>query len=239
MKRSRRRSSGTRQALAIHESIYELSSVSPVDSSATGSASTAASSLVGRLGGGRGPCAGRGLLVTALLRLVRGLEPGDASAGRFDLLDRALREGVCRDRQLHVEVAVAEDFHVAVEVADEAGLLQQLGRDVGARVEPSEVADVQRPDARPERADRHRVLRGRAALLAHAHVGRHLAALEAGAHGVRARPRLLALDPAAGVAALARAHAAADALARLARLRGLEIGEIQVAGHRYRSTFTR
>ena len=57
---------------------------------------------------------------------------------------------------------------------------------------------------RPERADRHRVLRRRAALLAEPHVDRHLAALEAGAHLVRARAGLLALDAAAGVAALAR-----------------------------------
>src|SRR4029077_6835114 len=69
------------------------------------------------------------------------------------------------------------------------------------------------------------------AQLGGAHVQRHLAALEAGTGRVRARAGLLALDPAAGVAALARAHAAADALAVLARLRGLQVREIQVTGH--------
>ena len=45
---------------------------------------------------------------------------------------------------------------------------------------------------------------------------------------------LLALDPAAGVAAVARAHAAADALARLARLRRLQRVEVELVGHRQR-----
>src|SRR5690349_19053742 len=53
----------------------------------------------------------------------------------------------------------------------------------------------------------------RAAQLAEPHVQGHLAALEAGAHAVAARPRLLALLPAAGRLAVAGALAAADALA--------------------------
>ena len=164
-----------------------------------------------------------GLLVAALLRLVRRLQPGDAAARGLDLLDRALRERVRGDEELHGEVAVAEDLHVAVQVADQALLLQQLGRDLGAGVEAGEVADVHRPDRRAEGADRHRVLRGRAALLAHAHVRRHLAALEPGAHVVRAGARLLALDPAAGVAALARAEAAADTLAAFCAWAGFRL----------------
>ena len=61
---------------------------------------------------------------------------------------------------------------------------------------------------------------------------------------MRARAGLLALDPAAGVAALAGAQAAADALAVLARLRGLEVGEGELrcllVGHGYASsTLTR
>ena len=43
--------------------------------------------------------------------------------------------------------------------------------------------------------------------------------------------RLLALDPAAGVAAFAGAQAAADALPVLARLRRLEVGEFELVGH--------
>ena len=104
-----------------------------------------------------------------------------------------------------------------------------------------EVADVDGLRGRPERADRHRVLRRLAAQLAEPHVDRHLAALEPGAHLVRARARLLALDAAAGVAALARAEAAADALAVLPRLRGLQGGEVELArpSGSVSSTFTR
>ena len=95
--------------------------------------------------------------------------------------------------------------------------------------EALEIADVDVHRVGAERADRHRVLRRRAAQLADAHVDRHLAALEAGAHLVRARARLLALDAAAGVAALAGAGAAADALAVLPGLGRLEIGEVEFA----------
>src|SRR5262249_28631214 len=63
----------------------------------------------------------------------------------------------------------------------------------------------------------------RPARLAEPHLERHLAALEPGAHHVRARAGLLALDPAAGVPALAGAEPAPDALAVLPRLRGLQV----------------
>ena len=106
---------------------------------------------------------------------------------------------------------------------------ERLGRDLVAGLEAVEVADVHRHGRGAERADRHRVLRRVAAQLADAHVDRHLAALEPGAHLVRARARLLALDPAAGVAALARAGPAADALAVLALLRRLEVREVQLS----------
>ena len=118
--------------------------------------------------------------------------------------------------------------------------LQRLGRHFLARVEAVEVAEVHGLGVRAERADRHRVRRRVTAELGRAHVQRHLAALEAGPHGVRAGARLLALDPATGVATLARAHAAADALAILARLRGLQVREVELTGHYYcSSTFTR
>src|SRR5262249_54168299 len=104
-----------------------------------------------------------------------------------------------------------------------------------------EVAEVHRMGVRPERPDRHRVSRRRAAELADAHVDRHLPALETGAHLVRARARLLALDPARRVAALAGARPAAYALAILPRLGGLEVREVQLLFRHYAfsSTFTR
>src|SRR5262249_47853087 len=110
-------------------------------------------------------------------------------------------------------------------------LLQALRGDLGARLEPSQVTDVDHPAGGAEGADRHRILRGRAPLLAHPHVRRHLPTLEAGSHRMGARARLLTLDSAPRVAALARTEAPADALPRLSRLGGLEVGEVQVTGH--------
>src|SRR5439155_5097217 len=89
--------------------------------------------------------------------------------------------------------------------------------------------DVHALGIRAVRADRHRVLRGRARLLAQPHVDRHLPALEAGAHLVRAAAGLLALDTAARVTPLAGAQAAADALPVLARRRRLQRGEIELS----------
>src|SRR5262249_2479194 len=124
--------------------------------------------------------------------------------------------------------------------ADEARFLEELGRHLGARVEALERRDVDRLRVRAERADRHRVRRRVAAQLARAHVNRHLAALEAGAHVVRARTRLLALDAAARITALAGAEAAADALAVLARLGRLEVRKVELLGrHRYVASSTR
>ena len=97
---------------------------------------------------------------------------------------------------------------------------QRLERHLGARVEARlEVLQVDRLRVRAERLERHRLLHVRAAQLAHPHVDRHLAALEAGAV-LGARARAVALLAAAGGLAGARALAAADALARLAAARG-------------------
>ena len=219
MKRTRRRSSGTRQAFASQENTRLLllggaprlggSSASPRPRRAPRRLRSASSaSAFGEPASLRASAA----------RLRLAAEPGDRAAGRLDLLARGRREAVRRDGQLLRQLAVAEDLDVDARVPDQARPLSSSG--VTSRpVEALEVADVDRTVLRPVRADRHRVLRVRAALLAEAHVDRHLAALEAGAHLVRARARLLALDPAARVAALARAQAAADALAVLARLR--------------------
>src|SRR4029453_3169869 len=123
-------------------------------------------------------------------------------------------EEVRGNRQLFRQLPVTEDLDVEPRVPNQAGFLERLGGDLA--VEALEVANVDRMHAGAEGPDRQRVLRVLAALLAEAHVDRHLAALEPGPHLVRARASLLALDPAAGIAALARAQAAADALAVLA-----------------------
>src|SRR6266511_5461884 len=102
-----------------------------------------------------------------------------------------------------------EHLDVESRVPDQALLDEQLRRHVGPGVEALEVADVDRVRLGAVRAHRHRVLRVRAALLPEAHVDGHLTALEPGAHLVRARTGLLALDPAARVPALARAQATA------------------------------
>src|SRR5439155_19657895 len=84
------------------------------------------------------------------------------------------------------------------------------------------------------RARGHGVVGRRAALLAHAHVDGHLAALEAGAHLVRARARLLSLEAPAGVASLARAEAPAHPLAILTWGSRLQRGEIEPVSHALR-----
>src|SRR5262249_4502504 len=159
------------------------------------------------------------------------------AARALDLVARSLRGGVHRDRELLRELADAEQLHVLADRADQALLLQRLRRDLAAGLEASlEVAEVHRLAVGPARAARHRV-RGRVAAQLHsAHVERHLPALEPRAHRVRARARLLALDPAAGKAPLARAQAAADALAVFARLRGLQVGQVQLTGHYWDSS---
>jgi hypothetical protein len=134
-----------------------------------------------------------------------------------------------RDGQLLRQVSMTEDLDVDARALDQARLLERVRRDLA--FEALEVADVERLHLGSVRTDRHRVLGRRTALLAEAHVDRHLTALEARAHLVRARARLLALDPAAGVAALAGAHAAADALAALARGGRLERCEVQLLRH--------
>src|ERR1039458_10206132 len=95
------------------------------------------------------------------------------------------------------------------------------------------VGDVDRLGVRAERLERHRLLHVRSAQLAHAHVNRHLPALESRtALGARARAR--ALLAAAGGLARARSFAAADTLARAAAagsgLEGVQANALLVVG---------
>jgi len=82
-------------------------------------------------------------------------------------------------------VADAEQLDVLAQRPDQALRLERLGCDLVAAVEAGlEVAQVDRLRVRAERPDRHRVGGRVPAELGRAHVQRHLAALEAGAHGV-------------------------------------------------------
>jgi len=83
--------------------------------------------------------------------------------------------------------ADAEQLHVGARVLDHALLDERLGRHLVAGLEPVEVAEVDGLGGCAERADRHRVLGGRAAQFAEPHVDLRLASLEARRHLVRAR----------------------------------------------------
>src|SRR5439155_21354783 len=109
-------------------------------------------------------------------------------------------------------LAAAEQLHVDARVLDQTLRDERLGRHLVAGVEPVEVADVDGLRVGAERPERHRVLRRGTAQLAEPHVDLGLSALEACRHLVRARARLLALDAAAGVAALSGAEGPPDAL---------------------------
>src|SRR5262249_38920367 len=148
---TRRRSSGTRQALASQERMSALRF-----------------GFVARCLGLCGLWLGRGLLgllglgftdrsgpaLTGLLDL-RLLEEGEGAAGSLDLLAGGRRGGVHGDRELPGELADAEELHVLADRADEALRLQRLGRDLLARLEAVEVAKVHRLGIRAERPDRH------------------------------------------------------------------------------------
>src|SRR3954452_7284704 len=156
------------------------------------------------------------------LRPARGLGLDDdgAAAGRLDGLARRAAEGVRVDRELLGQGALGQHLDRHVLAGAETLGLERVERDLVTGLEaPLEVLEVDRLRVRAERLERHRLLHVRAAQLAHAHVDGHLPALEVRpALGARARAR--ALLAAAGGLAGARALAAPDALARLARARG-------------------
>ena len=159
-------------------------------------------------------------------RRFHGREPAQPSticagaAGRLDALARAGAEGVGVHGQRLGQLALGEHLHGDVLAGAEAVGLHQLERHLGARVEAAlERGDVDGLGVRAEGLEGHRLLHVRPAQLSHAHVDRHLPALEA-RPALGARARAGALLPAAGGLAGARAFAAADALARAAAAGG-------------------
>src|SRR5262245_43962528 len=171
-----------------------------------------------------------------------GLEDLHRAARGLDPLARGLGERVRVDGEPLVQLAAGQDLDRDVLAGGQAGRAQRVQVDRRAVVEPRlEVLEVDRLRVRPEHLERHRHLLVRAAQLAHPHVDRVLAALEAGA-ALGARTRAVALLAAAGGLAVARALAAADALARPARAGGrLEVVEADqlFVRHHFSSTVTR
>src|SRR5207244_12555552 len=175
----------------------------------------------------RGPCR-FGLPVLLLFLRLRLFQERDGSTGLLDLLAGRGRDCVHTNDQLLLQVTVPEQLDVGLRVLEQPDLDEALGGDFRTVLEAVERADVDGCSGRPEWPDRHRVLRRRAALFAQPHIDRHLAAFEPGAHLVGARAGLLALDAAAGVAALAGADATTDALPVFPALRGLQGGEVEL-----------
>src|SRR5918992_1184010 len=168
-------------------------------------------------------CLSPGSVINRLAGPARGL----------DLLAGGLREAVSVHGQRLAELAVAEHLDGHVAPRGEARVAQRVRRDLGARVEALlEVPQVHRLGLRAELLERHRLLHGRAAELAHPHVDRVLPALEAHAPLV-AGAGAGALVTAAGGLAHAGALAAADPLALLARAgRRLQRVEADALTHR-------
>src|SRR5215213_3711193 len=134
----------------------------------------------------------------------------------LDLLAGGLRETVRVHGEPLRQLAVAEHLHRHRAASGQAGPAQGVRGDLGTGVEARlEVGQVHRLRARAELLERHRLLHRRAAQLAHAHVDRGLATLEADPLlGSRARAR--ALVAAAGGLAGSGAVPAPDTLAVLA-----------------------
>src|SRR5206468_11289669 len=134
------------------------------------------------------------------------------SAGLLDRLARALRRTSHLERQLRLDLALAEQANAVLAAARQPGRLERI---MVERALGIELAGV---DHLLDRADVHLgIVAGEdvvEAALRQPHVERHLAALEAVDR--HARTRLGALLAAPGGLALARANAPADAHAALA-----------------------
>src|SRR3954470_16261691 len=149
-----------------------------------------------------------------------GLDELAGAARGLDLLASGLGEAVGVDGQRLRELAAAEHLDRDALAGRQAGATQGVEVDGGALVEPRlEVVEVHGLRMRPEHLERHRHLLVRAAELAHPHVDRVLATLEASAV-LGAGAGAVALVAAAGRLAVAGAVAAPDALAVLARAGG-------------------
>src|SRR4051812_30354646 len=153
-----------------------------------------------------------------------GVDDLTGAARRLDLLTSRLREAVGVHGQCLGELPATEDLDRDPLAGGQSDAAEGVEVDGRAVVEARlEVLEVDRLRVRPERLERHRHLLVRAAQLAHPHVDRVLAALEAGPV-LGAGAGAVAPVAAAGGLAVARAVAAADALAVLARAgRGLEV----------------
>src|SRR6478672_8518878 len=115
-----------------------------------------------------------------------------AAAGSLDALARAGAECVRVHGQRLVELALGQDLDGHVLATDDSVGLHQLERDLAAGLEAIKRGDVHGLGVRAERLERHRLLHVWPAQLSHAHVDRHLAALEVGPPlGARARARAL------------------------------------------------
>src|SRR4051794_3956988 len=168
-----------------------------------------------------------------------GLDELAGAARGLDLLASGLGEAVRVDGQRLRELAAAQHLDRDALAGREAGAAHGVQVDRGAVVEAGlEVREVDRLRVRPEHLERHRHLLVRAAQLAHAHVDRVLAALEACA-ALGAGARAVALLATTGGLARARPLAAPDALAVAPGARGrLEGVEADLFAH-FSSTVTR
>src|SRR5579862_9476357 len=139
----------------------------------------------------------------------------DAAAGRFDSRDGRLRRAGHFERELGLDLPLAQQAHAIAQTPEHAGRDQRLAVDGLGNVEPAgihrllQAVQIDLDEVQPMNVVE--------AALGHAHVEWHLAALEAVDGDARSR-RLAFAAPAGGLT-LARADATADAHARLAGAR--------------------
>src|SRR5207302_6247446 len=144
------------------------------------------------------------------------LDDPAAAARRLDALARRGAERVGMDGERLAELPAAEHLDGDLLARPQSAGSHELERHLGTGRETAlERTEIHRLRAGPEGLERHRLLHVRPAQLSHAHVQRHLPALETHpALGSRARAGALLAAPCR--LARARALAAPDALARTA-----------------------
>src|ERR1700716_2558299 len=167
-----------------------------------------------------------------------------AGAARgFDPLARGGAERVRVHGQRLAQLALGEDLDRDALALGQTLGLERVGGDLGAAVEALfQRREIDRLGVRAEGLERHRLLHVRAAQLAHPHVDRVLAALEAGPLlFARARAGALLAAPGglAGAGPLAAAHALARPSTATGRLDAVQPDALVAAGHHSSSTFTR